>query len=79
MPHIIIKVYPGKDKATKEAICKPVGRALSEAMGLPLEHISVSIEEVEPDAWDAQIRKGELVKRAADIVIPENTPAEDWQ
>jgi 4-oxalocrotonate tautomerase len=78
MPHIIIKVYPGRTMAQKRALCLPVGKALSDAMGIELEHISVSIEEVERERWDEQVRNGELVERAADIVIPEHTKAEDW-
>jgi len=79
VPHIIIKLWPGRTMEQKRAVCIPVGKALAEATGIDLEHISMSIEEVKQDEWDAKIRHGELVEKAAEIVIPENTKAEDWK
>jgi 4-oxalocrotonate tautomerase len=79
MPHIVIKLYPGRTMEQKRAIAIPVGKALSEATGIALEHISVSIEHVEKQTWDECIRKGELVTKAEDIVIPEFTKPEDWK
>lgn len=79
MPHIIIKLWPGRTMEQKRAVCIPVGIALHDATGIELSHISVSIEEVQPDEWDEKIRKGELVRRASEIVIPEGTKPEDWQ
>ena len=78
MPHIVINLWPGRTKEQKRAVCIPVGKALSDAAGIDLEHISVSIHEVKPDEWDATMRNGELVKNKEDIVIPEYTKVEDW-
>ncbi len=78
MPHIIIKLWPGRTMEQKRAVCVPIGKALHEATGIDLAHISVSIEEVPQEEWDGKIRKGELVEKASEIVIPEGTKAEDW-
>ncbi len=79
MPHIVIKLWPGRTMEQKRAVCIPIGVALHEATGIELSHISVSIEEVQPEEWDGKIRNGELIQKASEIVIPEGTSAEDWQ
>ncbi len=79
MPHIVINLWPGRTSGQKRALCIPVGKALSEASGIDLEHISVSVHEVKPEEWDREIRNGELVENKDDIIIPEHTKAEDWE
>lgn len=79
MPHIVINLWPGRTMEQKRAVCIPVGKALAEATGIPLEDISIAIHEVKPEEWDKTIRNGQLIEAKNDVVIPEYTKSQDWE
>lgn len=51
MPHISIKMYPGRDRNTKEKIAKIMCDTLVKEMNSEEKYFSVSIEEVSPENW----------------------------
>ena len=57
MPHIAVMMYPGRDEATKEAIAKNLQAELMKTLNAPASVISVSIEEVSPEAWADTVAK----------------------
>ena len=50
MPHIQVSLYPGRDDELKNKMAKELKNAMAEKIGIPEEAISVSIEDVEPEA-----------------------------
>ena len=66
MPHINIKLYPGKSEEMKESLAKAVRKAMVEESGVWKESdISVSMEEYGPDEFEkaakASFKKEELM------------------
>lgn len=59
MPYIRIKAYP-KDQATKEKVVEAINKAFVDNWGCAPEAISISIEEVTPEAWNEQVEQGEI-------------------
>lgn len=58
MPHINIKLYPGKSEEMKERLAKAVRKAMVEESGVWKESdISVSMEEYGPDEFEKQQRR----------------------
>ncbi len=57
MPHIAITMYPGRDAATKMALAKKMQQAMVEELHVDPSIISVSIEDLPPEEWDAWIAK----------------------
>ena len=57
MPHIAVMMYPGRDEATKEAIAKNLQAELMKTLNAPASVISVSIEDVAPEAWADTVAK----------------------
>lgn len=57
MPHITITMYPGRDAATKMALAKKMQQAMVEELHVDPSIISVSIEDLPPEEWDAWIAK----------------------
>ena len=64
MPHIIVKMYPGRSEQKArlaEAIVKDV-------MAITGDHaVSVTIEEVEPDDWAEKVYKPDIVNGAGKL------------
>lgn len=59
MPYVRIKAYP-KDQATKEKVVEAINKAFVDNWGCAPEAISISIEEVTPEAWNEQVEQGEI-------------------
>lgn len=57
MPHIAVTMYPGRDNATKQALALKLQQAVADELKLDKQHITVSIEDIERDQWEAHIKK----------------------
>lgn len=58
MPHLNFKLYPGKDPAVLDGLAEKLRNCLAEESGIwkPTD-ISVSIEEIGPDEFEAKARE----------------------
>jgi isochorismate pyruvate lyase len=61
MPHIIVKLYPGRSDELKTNLANKVTEALVEAIGAKEEGISVDIQEVQPESWVKGVFKTEIL------------------
>lgn len=55
MPHIAIKMYPGRDEATKKRLADAILETASKELARGKEHFSVSIEDVPQDEWKEKV------------------------
>ncbi|MBP5402583.1 MAG: tautomerase family protein [Treponema sp.] len=55
MPHIAIKMYPGRDEATKKRLADAILETASRELARGKEHFSVSIEDVPQDEWKEKV------------------------
>ncbi|TRZ46102.1 tautomerase PptA [Robertkochia solimangrovi] len=62
MPHITIKLYPGKTEEQKESLSKAIVSDIMEIMGNSEASVSVAFEEVEPEQWKEVYREEILPK-----------------
>jgi len=60
MPHVIIKLYPGRTREQKEAMAHAVSEAIVRSIGADPATISVAIEEVPPSEWKARVYDPEI-------------------
>jgi 4-oxalocrotonate tautomerase len=63
MPHVIIKLYPGRSEDVKRALATRINQAVIDSLKVPDEVISIAIEEVAKDAWDEQVKKVDIVPK----------------
>lgn len=63
MPHISIKMYPGRSEEVKRALAKKTRDFLMKEMNMEAKYFSVSIDEVEKDNWQEEV---------ADKILPDN-------
>lgn len=55
MPHIDVKMFPGRDEDLKKKFAEKVIEAASITLGAPKDDFSVSIEDVDPDRWNEDV------------------------
>ena len=60
MPHVIIKMYPGRTPGQKKELADRIVRAMEETIGAKPESISLSYEEVKPEDWHRQVVKPDI-------------------
>lgn len=61
MPHVTVKMYPGKTDAQKAEMAEAIAAALMASAGTAERAISVSIEDVAQADWEAQVYRPEIV------------------
>jgi len=51
MPHVVIKLWPGKTEQEKTKLTHLIVNGVKEAIGCQADAVSVAIEEVSQDQW----------------------------
>lgn len=55
MPHVIVKLWPGKTHAQKQALSDAIVRGVVETLGYDDEAVSVGFDEVSSADWFAKV------------------------
>ena len=55
MPHISIKMYPGRTEEVKKDLAEKTKDFICQEMNLEEKYISVSVEEIEKDKWNEEV------------------------
>lgn len=55
MPHIAIKMYPGRTEEVKKELAEKTRDFLMKEMNMDAKYFSVSIDEVEKDNWQEEV------------------------
>lgn len=67
MPHVIVKMFPGRTPAQKQAVADAITQALITTLGSKPASISVGIEDIAPDAWDATVKTPDILGKPETI------------
>jgi len=68
MPYIRIKAYP-KDEKTKQKVVEEINEIFLKNWGCPQEALCISIEEVDPDNWNDNVREVEILPNKDKMMI----------
>ena len=70
MPHVIVKLWPGKSEAQKQEMTDKIVDVVTCALGYGDESVSVALEEISSSDWKANVYdpdikggKGEMYKK----------------
>ena len=55
MPHIAIKMYPGRSEELKKDIAEKTRDFLAKEMGMEEKFFSVSVEDIEKNQWQEEV------------------------
>jgi 4-oxalocrotonate tautomerase len=64
MPHVNVRMYAGRSEDDKQRLAEAIGNALAQALGSSERSISITIEDVEPDVWMADVYEPEIAAKA---------------
>jgi 4-oxalocrotonate tautomerase len=51
MPHVIVKLWPGKTEAQKQKLAEAITRDVMNTLNYGEEAVSVALEEIQPNDW----------------------------
>jgi 4-oxalocrotonate tautomerase len=60
MPHVIVKLWPGRSEQQKAQLSKEIVADVMAVLSSGDEWISVAIEEIEPEDWVEQVYKPDI-------------------
>lgn len=60
MPHVQVKLWPGRTEEQKRALTEKIVAALKETLGATEDYITVGIEEVSASEWPKKVYKPEI-------------------
>jgi 4-oxalocrotonate tautomerase len=68
MPHVIVKLWPGKSDAQKRELSDAIVRDVTGILDYRDEAVSVGFEEVAPDDWTARVYAPDIQNKWATLV-----------
>ena len=63
MPHVNIKLYPGRSEEVKKELANKIAKVVSEVAGTSLGSISVVIEEIEKENWMKDVYEKDIIEK----------------
>lgn len=67
MPHIIVKLWPGRTEEQKNELTNKIVKAVAETVGAEEKSISVGIEEIPRENWGAEVFKPDIIDKEATL------------
>ena len=67
MPHVIVKLWPGKSEQQKKRLAGELTNAVMSTLNYGEESVSVGIEEVKPHDWTDQVYKPDILGKRETI------------
>jgi 4-oxalocrotonate tautomerase len=63
MPHVIVKLWPGKTEQQKEQLADRITKDVMDLLHYGKESVSVAFEEVKPEDWAEKVYKPDIVNK----------------
>ena len=67
MPHVIVKLWPGKSEEQKVRLAEAIARDVMDVLNYGEESVSVAFEEVGPKEWAEKVYRPDIEGKAADL------------
>ena len=64
MPHVIVKLWPGKSEQQKTRLAEEIGKDVTKVLNYGEESVPVVIEEVEPQDWAEKVYQPDIVNNS---------------
>jgi 4-oxalocrotonate tautomerase len=67
MPHVIVKLWPGKSKQQKIRLAEAIARDVREILHYGEESVSVAMEEVDSQDWVEKVYKPDIKNKWEEV------------
>ena len=67
MPHVIVKLWPGKSEQQKRRLADAITKDIMEIFEYGDESVSVAMEEIGPQDWADKVYEPEIVNKAVSL------------
>jgi 4-oxalocrotonate tautomerase len=64
MPHVIVKLWPGKSEEQKARLAEEIVKDVTKVLSYGEESVSVAFEEVEPQDWAEKVHQPDIVNNS---------------
>jgi len=64
MPHVIVKLWPGKSEEQKRRLAERIAGDVMEVLGYREESVSVAMEEIDSTEWAEKVYQPDIVEAA---------------
>ncbi len=64
MPHVIVKLWPGKSEEQKTRLAEEIVKDVTKVLNYGEESVSVAIEEVTPQDWAEKVYQPDIVNNS---------------
>jgi 4-oxalocrotonate tautomerase len=61
MPHVIVKLWPGKSEQQKKRLAEAITKDVMDIFHYGEESVSVAMEEITPEDWGAKVYKPNIL------------------
>jgi 4-oxalocrotonate tautomerase len=61
MPHVIVKLWPGKSEQQKIRLAEKIVKDVMDVLSYGEESVSVAIEEIKPQDWAEKVYRPDIV------------------
>ena len=63
MPHVIVKLWPGKSEAQKSRLTERIAQAVMDVLNYGDESVSVAFEEINAKEWKDKVYKQDVLSQ----------------
>ena len=60
MPHVIVKLWPGKSEQQKTRLAERITKDMMEILHYGEESVSIAMEEIKPENWVEKVYKPDI-------------------
>jgi len=67
MPHVIVKLWPGKSEQQKTRLAEEIVKDVMKVLNYGEESVSVAIEEVPAQDWEEKVYKPDILNNSENL------------
>ena len=63
MPHVIVKLYPGRSNQIKTQLADEIAKDVVAIAGCEEKSVSVAVEEIKPEDWAEKVYRPDILEK----------------
>ena len=69
MPHVIVKLYPGRSAEQKKQLAREIVKDVTQIAVCEEKSVSVAFEEVTPEEWAERVYRPDIIQKKKNLVV----------